>query len=120
MSSAPRSTPRSTQASLGQIILGFEMVVMGLAALVAMGLGAVEAPVALAGGGALVLFIIVTIALIARYKWAFALGWVVQAAIVASGFVLQMMFILGIVFTAMWTYGMVKGAQLDAQKANNS
>lgn len=111
---------RSTQASLGQIILGFEMVVMGLAALVAMGLSAVAAPVALIGGGALVLFIIVTIALLGRYKWAFALGWVVQVAIVASGFVLQMMFILGIVFTAMWTYGMVKGAQLDAQKANNS
>lgn len=120
MSRSARSTPRSTQASLGQIILGFEMVVMGLASLVAMGLGAVPAGLALGGGGALVLLIIITIALMGRLKWAFALGWVVQALIVASGFVLQMMFILGIVFTAMWTYGMVKGAQLDAQKANNS
>lgn len=120
MSRPARSATRSTQASLGQIILGFEMVVMGLASLVAMGLGSVPVAIALGGGGALVLLIIITVGLMGRFKWAFALGWVVQALIVASGFVLQMMFLLGIVFTGMWTYGMVKGAQLDAQKAKES
>lgn len=111
---------RSVRASLGQIILGFEIIVVALAALVAYGLGALPPAVALGGGGAIVAFMIVTTALLGRYSWAVVLGWAVQVALVASGFVLQMMFVLGIVFTVMWTYAMVKGAHLDAQKASNS
>ena len=117
----PRRTraPRSTRASLAQIVLGFEVIVVGLASLVAMGLGAVPLGVALAGGAALVIVMLVAVALIPRHNWAFGLGWAAQALIVASGFILQMMFLLGIVFTAIWTYAMITGARLDSQKAQS-
>ena len=120
---APRRRPRSqrsTRASLGQIVLGFEVIVVGLASLVAMGLGALPVGLALGGGAALVSLMLIAVGLIPRYTWAFGLGWAAQAIIVASGFVLQMMFLLGIVFTAIWTYAMITGARLDSQKAAQS
>jgi len=114
----PRA-PRSTRASLAQIVLGFEVIVVGLASLVAMGLGALPVGLALGGGAALDILMLIAVALIPRYSWSFGLGWAAQAIIVASGFVLQMMFLLGIVFTAIWTYAMITGARLDSQKAQS-
>jgi hypothetical protein len=99
--------------------LGFEVIVVGLASLVAMGLGALPVGLALGGGAALVILMLIAVSLIPRYSWAFGLGWAVQAIIVSSGFVLQMMFLLGIVFTAIWTYAMITGARLDSQKAQS-
>lgn len=112
--------PRSVQASLAQIILGFEVVVVGLGSLVTFGLGVLPPALALGGGGGLVALMFITIALVSRFRWAFVLGWFVQLLVVASGFILQMMFLIGIVFTALWMYGMITGTRLDAQKANNS
>ena len=52
VSNPPIPRKRSAQASLGQVVLGFELIVVGLAALTIFGLGALPPLVAL-GGGAL-------------------------------------------------------------------
>ena len=119
--STPR-TPRqrSAQASLGQVVLGFELIVVGLAALTIFGLGALPPVLALAGGAAVCLLMLATIGLMMKYKWAFILGWAVQAIIVISGFAVTMLFLIGAVFAGIWAYAMTTGAKLDSQKKENS
>ncbi len=110
-------------------MLGFELVVIFLAALViAFGPGAVLPPwVMLTVGGIVCLLAIATIGLL-RYDWAYVLGWIVQGLVVLSGFFNPAMFFVGALFAGivfepyfigegMWAYSMVTGARLDRQKA---
>jgi hypothetical protein len=111
-----RRRARSTQESLGSIVLGFEVIVVFLAALVAFGLRALSPVTALGGGGVLILIMLVTLGLL-RYRWGFAVGWVVEIAIVATGFVLPAMFVVGGFFALLWVYCMIQGARIDREKA---
>ncbi|GAB3616944.1 DUF4233 domain-containing protein [Okibacterium endophyticum] len=106
---------RTVTETLGSIVMASELVVVFLASLVAFGLGALTAPVALGGGGALCLLMALTTGLL-RYRWGIVLGWVVQGSIVATGILLPMMFLVGSIFAAMWVYCMFKGAAIDRQK----
>jgi len=118
--SNPRpSRQRSAQASLGQVVLGFELIVVGLASLTIFGLGALPPALALGGGAAVCLLMLATIALMMKYKWAFILGWVVQLIVVLSGFAVTMLFLIGAVFAGIWTFAMTTGAKLDSQKKEN-
>ena len=47
----------------------------------------------------------------------FALGWALQAALVASGFVVPTMFFLGAVFAALWWASVHYGRKIDEAKA---
>lgn len=118
MSTPPRR--RSAQTSLGQVVLGFELIVVALAALTIFGLGALPPALALGGGAALCLLMVLTIALMMRFKWAFILGWIVQVILVASGFLVTMLFLIGAVFAGIWTFAMTTGAKLDSQSKGNS
>ncbi|WP_308464861.1 DUF4233 domain-containing protein [Rathayibacter soli] len=111
-----RPQRRSARQSLGQIVLGFEFVVVFLGALVAFGLKAVPPAIALGGGGALVVIMLATVGLL-RYRWGFALGWALQVIVIASGFLVSMMFIVGAIFTGMWAYAMITGERLDRTNA---
>ncbi|KRC62815.1 hypothetical protein ASE14_03110 [Agromyces sp. Root81] len=119
---APAAPPRSIRQSLGAIVLGFEVIVVFLAALVIWGLaqggveGALPSWVALAAGGVIILALIVTIGLL-RYSWAYTLGWVIQVLILASGFLNPAMFVVGALFGGMWWYCMVAGARIDRERA---
>lgn len=111
---------RSAQTSLGQVVLGFELIVVALASLTIFGLGALPPALALGGGALLCLIMLATIGLMMKYRWAFALGWFVQIVVVASGFLVTMLFIIGAVFTGIWAYAMTQGKKLDSQKKENS
>lgn len=113
--SDPAQTPRSVQRSLGSIALGLELVVVFLAALVIFGLHALPAAVALAGGGCLVLAMIATIALL-RYRFAYLIGWILQAVVIAAGFLVTEMFIVGAIFAALWAYCTIVGAKIDRRE----
>ncbi|MFH8517858.1 DUF4233 domain-containing protein [Streptomyces gelaticus] len=45
------------------------------------------------------------------------LGWVLQVALVLSGFVVPMMFILGVVFAGLWWASVHYGRKIDEAKA---
>ncbi|MEU2430246.1 DUF4233 domain-containing protein [Streptomyces sp. NPDC007861] len=45
------------------------------------------------------------------------LGWVLQAGLIASGFVVPMMFVLGVVFAGLWWASVHYGRQVDEAKA---
>lgn len=107
---------RSVQTSLGQVVLGFELIVVGLASLVFMGLKALPMWWALAGGASVCALMIIAIVVMMKSSFGFFLGWAVQAIVVLSGFIVTTMFVVGIIFTAIWTYAMVMGQRLDSQK----
>jgi len=111
--------PRSVKRSLASIVLGFEVVVVFLGALVAFGLDAAPPVIALGGGAVLCALFVATIALL-PFPWSYPVGWVLQALVVASGFLVPAMFFVGALFAAMWTYAMITGTRLDNQRPEQS
>ncbi|KFF59836.1 hypothetical protein JF66_08490 [Cryobacterium sp. MLB-32] len=112
---ARRGGPRSVKRSLASIVLGFETIVVFLAALVTYGLNAVPPFVALGGGAVLVLSMVALIGLL-RYSWSYPVGWALQAIVIATGFITPAMFFVGALFAAMWAYCMINGTRIDNQK----
>ncbi|MCS5719855.1 DUF4233 domain-containing protein [Herbiconiux sp. CPCC 205763] len=106
----------SVRQNLGAIVLGFESVVMFFAALVIFGLKALPAPVALIGGAVLCLLLLANAALL-RYRWGYALGWVLQGVIALACILVPLLSIVAAIFIGLWIYCMVKGAQIDKMNA---
>jgi len=52
-----------------------------------------------------------------RRPWGVTLGWVVEIATVLAGFVLPMMFVVGVMFLALWVTALVQGRKMDALTA---
>lgn len=44
-----------------------------------------------------------------------ALGWIIQAVLIASGFLEPLGFLVGIAFALVWWYAVVKGRQIDVE-----
>lgn len=110
---------RGIRESLVAIVLGFEAIVVGLGALTMLGLKSIDLLQAIVGGG-IVIVILVAGALLARFTVGLVLGWIAQAAIVATGFIAGAMFVVGVVFTAMWVFALVQGARIDQTKKSQS
>ncbi|WP_158250313.1 MULTISPECIES: DUF4233 domain-containing protein [Cryobacterium] len=111
------SAPRSVKRTLATIVLGFEVIVVALAALVIFGLQALPPWLALGGGAVLGLAMVAVLALL-RYEWAYVVGWILQLIMVAAGFLNPAMFFVGGMFAAMWTYCMIAGSRIDNQNQN--
>jgi hypothetical protein len=107
---------RGVQESLGSIVLGIEIVVVFLAALVVNGLGALPPALALGGGAALVALMIAAIGTL-RWPIGVVLGWLVQAIVVAGGLLVPDLFLVGALFVAMWAYCMIMGGRIDRRNA---
>ncbi len=108
---------RSLTESLLSIALGLEAVMVFFAALTAFGLKVLEPAVAFAGGGAL-LVLLVLVAGLQRYAWGVWLGAALQLVLVATGFLLPVMFFVAAIFVALWIYCYIKGRQIDARNAS--
>ncbi len=111
-----RPRERSAQESLGSIVLGFEVVVVFLGALVVFGLHALPPLQALGGGALLVVLMVIAVPLL-RFRIGYWLGWLVQLVVVASGLLVGVLFIVGAIFAAIWGYAMIAGARLDRRNA---
>ncbi|MEF2976606.1 DUF4233 domain-containing protein [Subtercola sp. YIM 133946] len=110
---APRvRRQRSVQESLGSIVLGFELIIVGLAALVVFGLHKLPPLVALGGGAVLCVLLLAVIPLL-RYRAGFVIGWVLQAFIFVVGFFIPEVFFVSVPFGAMWAFCMIRGARID-------
>jgi hypothetical protein len=109
--------------SLASIVLGFETIVVFLAALVIWGLsrgtgGVFGLPewAPLVAGGIVILALVLTMALL-RFEWAYVLGWALQVVILISGLVNPAMYVVGAVFGGMWAYSMIVGGRIDRERA---
>jgi hypothetical protein len=110
---------RSVQELLGSVVLAFEAIVVGLAALVINGLQALPPVLALGGGAVLCLALFATAGLL-RYPWAPTVGWILQGLVILSGIFVTMMFVIGALFAALWTYAMFSGVRIDREKRRAS
>jgi hypothetical protein len=113
--SEPRSRrSRTATESLLSIALGLEAVLTFFVTVTAFGLKVVPPAVAFGGGAALFVLLLVA-AWLTRYPAGVWLGWVLQAALIATGVVLTPMYVIGAGFAALWIFCFVTGRRLDAR-----
>jgi hypothetical protein len=86
---------------LASAVLAFQAIVIALAIPVAVAVYGVDGAKAGWVGGVLSVSCLVVIGMLGR-PWAYVLGWVIQVLMIMSGFIVPAMFILGIMFAALW------------------
>lgn len=96
----------------GGVVLVFEALVIILAVPVAINVGGARPPAAIGAGLFLAAAAVFVAARLDR-PWAVTAGWILQAWVVLTAFVVPVMGILGLIFTALW-YAAVRLAAADA------
>ena len=90
------------------------MVLLGLTLF---GLGTLDPRVlGLVIGGGLAVLIIVALGLMRVGRVGIVLGWVVHVLMLATGLILPVAVFVGLIFTALWAFCMIKGAQIDRDR----
>ena len=109
---------RSPKRVIAASVLVLEALVLLFAALVARNLPGIEVGdgVALGGGGVLALLCLVAAGLVGR-RPGIAIGWVLQLVMIATGVVVPMMFGIGVLFTALWGFGIYTGVRVEHERA---
>lgn len=109
---------RSTKVMFGSTVLTLEAFVVFFATLVAFGIEAQGLPpaVLLISGIAFSAILAGACALLTR-SFGYTLGWMLQFALIATGFLVPMMFLVGVLFALTWWYGIHTGARLDRENA---
>jgi hypothetical protein len=107
---------RSLQRSMCAAVLSLESVVMLLTTPVMISLTDVPWQVAVAIGAGLTVLCILLAGMLRR-PWAYVVGWGIQVAAIALGFVIPVMFGLGAVFLALWWSAYAVGLKIDREKA---
>ncbi|MFI9554891.1 DUF4233 domain-containing protein [Nonomuraea endophytica] len=86
---------------LGASVLGMEAIMAGLITPVAITVSGVTPALAMVAGLGLAVLCIVTIGLLKR-PVGYVVGSLVQVLAIATGFLVSMMFFLGVIFAALW------------------
>lgn len=93
-----------------------EFFVIGFAGLVAMKLSDLSMGTVWTVSGIAMVLCILLSGLLSR-PWALQVGWALQIGLVLSGFVVPVMFILGLAFTGLWWASIHYGRHIDQAKA---
>ncbi len=104
------------QRRLCAAILSLEAIAFGLSTPVLISIGGVSTATALWIGLGLTGGCILVAGLL-RFEWAFWLGWALQVAAIAVGFVVTAMFVLGAVFLALWATAWFLGRKIEVERA---
>jgi Na+/phosphate symporter len=100
-------------------VLLLEAFVLFFAGLTAFGLKVLEpglpAWVALPAAGVFIVVLLATTGVL-RFGWGVAIGWVLQAALIALGILVPTMYIVGIGFALLWIYCFTRGRRIDAAR----
>jgi uncharacterized membrane protein YciS (DUF1049 family) len=107
---------RSAQRSLCAAMLGFQAVVLGLTTPVMISVESVSVGAALGVGLGLAVACVLVAGMLRR-QWAYSLGWIIQGASLALGFVVPIMFLLGAIFGSLWAGAYFLGAKIDRERA---
>lgn len=113
---APRRTRTATESLLA-VALGLEAAVMFFVTLTVYGMRVLEPVPAFVGGGVFLVLLIVA-ARLTRYPAGVALGWALQVALIATGILLPVLYVVGAGFAGIWIFCLVKGRQLDRARAD--
>jgi uncharacterized membrane protein len=97
-------------------MLALQCIVLGLSTPVLITIADVDAAAALSIGLGLAAVSLVVAGLL-RFEWAYYAGFAVQAATLALGFVVPVMFALGVVFGSLYTAAYVLGRKIEVDRA---
>lgn len=97
-------------------VLVFETLVVLFFALVAMKLSSLGTGTVWAICGPAMVLCVLLCGVLKR-PWAYQAGWVLQIALIAAGFVVTDMFVVGGFFALLWYWGLQAGRRIDAEKA---
>lgn len=97
-------------------ILVCEALLIALAIPVAIQVGHTSGAVAGSVGGAAAVIALLLCGLL-RYRWAFIAATIFQILVILSGFAVSAMFILGVIFTALWITAIWLGKSMEAREA---
>ena len=112
-----KARPKSTQRALSSIVLGFESFVVFFATLAAFGLKVAPAEQVWAVGLGLSFACILAPAIL-RGPVGYGIGWLLQFAILSTGFWLWGMWLIGIIFLGLWIWAQVIGSTIDRARRN--
>ena len=113
---AEHNTERSPRRGMCAAVLCLEAIALGLTTPVMIWIAGVATPTALTVGLGLAL-VCLLLAGVLRAEWAYLLGYAVQVAAVALGFVIPIMFALGLVFAGLWTAADLLGRRIERERA---
>jgi Protein of unknown function (DUF4233) len=107
---------RSPRRVLAAATVSLEAFVVFFAGLVAKDLSRLSPGTALGLFSALAVACLVTAGLL-RTRAGYTVGWLVQAAAIATGFWVPVMFFLGGVFAVLWYVALQQGARIERERA---
>ncbi len=110
------NTERSPRRGMCAAVLCLEAIALGLTTPVLISIAGVATGTALAVGLGLAVVCLVLAGML-RAEWAYAMGYVVQAAAIALGFVIPVMFGLGAIFAALWAGADLLGRKIERERA---
>ena len=112
----PSNTERSPRRGMAAAVLSLEAITLGLTTPVMITIADVPTGTALAVGLGLAVVCLLLAGML-RAEWAYVAGYVVQLAAIALGFVVPVMFGLGLVFAALWTAADLLGRKIERERA---
>lgn len=104
---------------LSAAVLVLEAVVVALAIPVAIKVSGADAASAGIAGGALAVACLLLCGLL-RYGWAYYAGSLVQLAAIVAGVWVPLMYVLGVVFAALWVWAIVMPLRHEDRQAPSS
>jgi hypothetical protein len=107
---------RSPRRGMCAAILCLEAITLGLTTPVLVTIADVGLATALWIGLGLAVACLVLAGLL-RAEWAYALGWVIQVAAIALGFIIPLMFLLGLIFALLWGTAYFLGRKIERERA---
>lgn len=107
---------RSPRRGMCAAVLSLQAITLGLTTPVLISIADVEVSTALVVGLGLMVACLLVAGLL-RAEWAYWLGWVIQAAAVALGFVIPLMFVLGAIFALLWGTAYFLGRKIERERA---
>lgn len=97
-------------------MLSLQAIILGLSVPVMIAVEDVAAPVALSVGLGLAAACVVTAGMLRR-PGAYVVGHVIQALTLLTGFLVPIMFVIGLMFAALWFGAFTLGRRIEADKA---
>ncbi|MEU6138012.1 DUF4233 domain-containing protein [Nocardioides sp. NPDC047086] len=107
---------KSPRRGMCAAIVSMEGLAVALAAPVMISIGGVSAGLALPLGLGFFVACIVVAGMLRR-PWAYWVGWALQVVAIAMGFLISIMFVVGVIFAVLWGMADILGRKIESERA---